>query len=499
MKLLTVEQIREWDKYTITRQKITSAELMERAAKACVQWILANLNKRKYYLFCGTGNNGGDGLAIARLLKAAGKQVRIIIAGDENDASADFKKNFQRISRDDLQSGAPVEWPTDAVIIDALFGSGLNRPVDGESKTIIDIINQSGLAVVSIDIPSGLFADKSSTSLTIVQADFTLTFQSIKLGFLIAENERFTGSIHVLDIGLAPEYLETLRQHQQLVDPLIIKKIFKPRQAFSHKGNFGHALLLAGSRGKMGAAVLAARACVRSGSGLVTCCVPAAGDLIMQMAVPEVMCIDDRSETLLTQFPDDIDKYEVVGVGPGIGKAAETAEMLKGLIAKVKSSLVIDADALNILSENQDLLAQLPRETILTPHPKEFERLFGKTASEFERIEMASQKAKELNVVIIVKGHHTLIASPDGEMYFNNTGNSGMAKGGSGDTLTGIITSLLGQKYSAKDAAILGVYLHGLAGDIAAGRYSEEAMLPSDLSDCLGEAFIQIKPGIQSF
>ena len=499
MKLLTVEQIREWDKYTITRQRITSTDLMERAAKACVQWILANINKRKYYIFCGTGNNGGDGLAIARLLKAGGKLVRIIISGDENDASADFKKNFQRISRDDLQSGAPVEWPSDAVIIDALFGSGLNRPVDGDSKAILDIINKSGLPVVAIDIPSGLFADKSSTGISIVQANFTLTFQSIKLAFLIAENERFTGSIHVLDIGLSPEYLETLQQHQQLVDPLIIQKIFKPRQAFSHKGNFGHALLLAGSQGKMGAAVLAARACVRSGSGLVTCCVPSKGDMIMQIAVPEAMCIDDSSGTMLTQFPEDMEKYQVVGVGPGIGKADETVQMIKRLITTVQSPLVIDADALNILSENQELLALLPSETILTPHPKEFERLFGKTSSEFERIELASKKARELNVVIVVKGHHTLIAAPDGEMYFNNTGNSGMAKGGSGDTLTGIITSLAGQKYAAKDAAMLGVYLHGLAGDIAAGRHSEEAMLPSDLSDCLGEAFKQIKTEGQHF
>jgi hydroxyethylthiazole kinase-like uncharacterized protein yjeF len=499
MKLLTVEQIREWDKYTILKQRITSADLMERAAKACVQWILANINKRKYYIFCGTGNNGGDGLAIARLLKASGKQVRIIIGGDENDASADFKKNFQRISRDDLQNGAPVEWPSDAAIIDALFGSGLNRPADGEAKTIIDVINKSGLPVVAIDIPSGLFADKSSSGITVVQANFTLTFQSIKLAFLIAENEPLTGSIHVLDIGLSPEYLETLQQHQQLVDPLMIKKLFRPRQAFSHKGNFGHVLLLAGSRGKMGAAVLAARACVRSGSGLVTCCVPSQGDMIMQISVPEVMCIDDRAETILTEFPDDIDKYQAVGVGPGIGKADETAEMMKRLITRVSGALVIDADALNILGENRELLDQLPPETILTPHPKEFERLFGKTDNEFERINLASEKSKALNVVIIVKGHHTLIAAPDGEMFFNNTGNSGMARGGSGDTLTGIITSLAGQKYPAKDAAILGVYLHGLAGDIAAGRHSEEAMLPSDLSDSLGEAFKQIKSEDQRF
>lgn len=497
MHLLTVKQIRAWDKFTIEHQQITSVELMERAAKACVQWLKSHLNPQNYYIFCGTGNNGGDGLAIAALLQEAGKSVEIIIIGDEEKGSPDFTANFHRVQELKLNIQYSIEaaghLPDDAIIIDAIFGSGLNRPADGESKKAIEVINDSGLQVVAVDIPSGLYAEKSSANIPVIKAKYTLSFQSVKPAFLIAENEEFVGQLHLLNIDLSKEFIESLETRQYLIDAPMISRLFKPRKDFAHKGTFGHALLLAGSLGKMGAAVLAARACVRSGAGLVTAFLPSGGNLIMQISVPEVMCMSDDHAEMLTMIPDDLSKYQVAGVGPGIGKSPETTSMLRKLLTIAKFPLVIDADALNIIGENPELLKDIPAGSILTPHPKEFERLFGKTEDEFARLKLAVEKAIEYNVVIVSKGHHTAIALPDGKMYFNNTGNSGMAKGGAGDTLTGIITSLLAQKYSSENAAILGVYLHGLAGDIAAEKHSREAMLPSDISDCLGDAFKRIQ------
>jgi hydroxyethylthiazole kinase-like uncharacterized protein yjeF len=305
----------------------------------------------------------------------------------------------------------------------------------------------------------------------------------------VPENEAALGEVHILDIGLHPGYLRQVSSESELLDEAIIGAIFKPRKSFAHKGNFGHTLLVTGSFGKMGAAVLAARACLRAGAGLLTCQVPGCGYTILQTAVPEAMIQVDSDEKIHTSITGDLSKYSVVGIGPGIGTDERTVALLRDIQQRYQKPMVLDADALNILASHSELLSSLPPYSILTPHPKEFERLFGPSPNDFSRLEKAREQAKKHQCIILLKGHHTYIAMPGGKSYFNSTGNAGMAKGGSGDVLTGILSALLSQSYSPGEAALLGVYLHGLAGDCAASAWSQESMLPSDLTDHLGDAF----------
>ena len=406
---------------------------------------------------------------LARLHQYPGISIRFI----------QTEENFHALTSDDI-------------IIDALFGSGLNRGLEGVTANLVQHINNSGCTIISIDIPSGLFTDKSSKGQAVIKANHTLSFQCYKLAFLMAENSTFVGELHILDIGLHPDFYPTVSSKYELTDAALIRSIYKPRNKFGHKGNFGHALIVAGSYGKIGAAVLSARACLRSGAGLLSCHIPKCGYDIMQTALPEAMVMTDFNSSFNTKLDDDPAKYEAIGIGPGIGTASETKMMLREILGSCKRPLVLDADALNIIASQKDLLKFIPAGSILTPHPKEFERLFGETENEFERIELALQKAKELNLVIVVKGHHTLIATPNGKAFFNSTGNAGMATAGSGDALTGILTGLLAQGYVSVEAAILGVFIHGLAGDIAAKKISMEAMIAGDIIDCLPEAFLHL-------
>jgi NAD(P)H-hydrate epimerase len=277
-----------------------------------------------------------------------------------------------------------------------------------------------------------------------------------------------------------------------MVDDKIISAIYKPRNRFAHKGNFGHALIVGGSYGKMGAAVLCTRACLHSGAGLTSCHIPKCGYEIMQTALPEAMVTTDFNSSFVTKIEEDILRFNCIGIGPGIGTASETKKLLHEIFDSCKKAVVLDADALNIISTDKKLLKKIPANSILTPHPKEFERLFGKTENDFARLQLARQKAKELNIVLVLKTHHASIVTPGGKVYFNSTGNAGMAKGGSGDVLTGILTALICQYPDTIEAAILGVYLHGLAGDIAAEKNSEEAMVAGDITENLGEAFLQM-------
>jgi NAD(P)H-hydrate epimerase len=377
-------------------------------------------------------------------------------------------------------------------VIDALFGSGLNRALEDVTGKLVEHINHSGADIVSIDIPSGLFTDRSSKGNMIVRANHTLSFQCYKPAFLVPENAAYTGDINILDISLHPDFLKTLASRYELVDKSIIQSIYRPRNRFAHKGNFGHALLAAGSYGKMGAAVLTVKSCLRSGVGLLTCHIPKCGYDIIQTAVPEAMAMTDFNSSFLTKIEEDITKYDAIGIGPGIGTASDTRMLVREIFDAYRSPMVLDADALNCISLQKDFLQLIPAGSILTPHPKEFERLFGKVANDFERMELTLQKARELNVIIILKGHHTMIATTDGRAFFNSTGNAGMATGGSGDVLTGILTGLLAQGYSSIETAIFGTYLHGLAGDIAAEKLSMEAMASGDLIECLGEAFKRV-------
>jgi NAD(P)H-hydrate epimerase len=473
---------------------------MERAAIACSDWYsLKYFNKTSVKIFCGKGNNGGDGLAIARRLCGSKHKVSVYIISGKSKGSPDFEINLHRLKRTSVKVFSLSDersFPTiskDDIVIDALFGTGLNKTPEGIVLQLIHHINNHPGKVISIDVPSGLYIDKSSKAekdAAIIHATYTLTFQNQKLAFLMAENESFAGEVVLLDIGLSKEYEEKTDAPFEFVDRDLIKNIFRPRNEFSHKGNYGYACLLAGSYGMMGAAVLSAKACLRSGVGKLTCRICETGYTILQSSVPEAMCTVSGDKFITDA--GDCKNFDVIGIGPGIGKHLSHKKLLKDLLTEFKKLLVVDADALNVISENQSLLKFIPTHSIITPHPKEFERLFGKSSSDFERINLAVTKAKELNIFIVLKGHYTFIAAPDGHGYFNSTGNAGMATAGSGDVLTGIITGLLAQKYSPLNACILGVYLHGLAGDIAAENISEEALIAGDIIDHLGSAFKKV-------
>jgi len=504
MEILSADQIRAWDSFTMSHEPIDSIDLMERAAASCLRWLEAHgyTSGRNFTIFCGKGNNGGDGLALARMLAELDCAVTVHILEFGHLGTDDFQTNLARLHPTPVEVvyiQGPEHFnsiPPDNIVVDALFGSGLNRQLEGVTELLVKHINDSACEIISIDMPSGLFVSSTSKGNTIVSATHTLSFQCYKPAFLMPENAAFAGNVHILDIGLHPDYLNQVSGESELLDSAIIGAIFRPRRQFAHKGNFGHALLVAGSFGKMGAAVLAARATLRAGAGLLTCQVPGCGNTILQTAVPEAMLQVDPEERLHTSLPGELDKYSVIGIGPGIGTDPRTAALLKDMLSRYRKPVVADADALNILASHPKLLEALPPYSIITPHPKEFERLFGPSPDDFARLDRAREKAKQHRIIIVLKGHYSFVAMPGGKGYFNSTGNAGMAKGGSGDVLTGILTALLSQGYSPGETALLGVYLHGLAGDCAAQRWSQEAMLPSDLTDHLGNAF-QIIQGRQ--
>jgi ADP-dependent NAD(P)H-hydrate dehydratase / NAD(P)H-hydrate epimerase len=496
MKILSAEQVRQWDQFTIENKPILSIDLMETAAMACTEWIIQHYpDTPTFAIFCGKGNNGGDGLAIARMLMERNYQVTIFILEFGHKGTHDFQINLSRLHQlpnagiHFIQSEEQFhEFDPGQIIIDAIIGSGLNRQLDGLTAKLVDYINSSACKKIAIDIPSGMFVDHSSKGNTMVKADHTLTFQSYKPAFLFSENADFIGMTHLLDIGLLPEFVETIDTRFEMPDAPSMEIIYKPRNRFAHKGDYGHALLVCGSHGKIGAAALTAKACLRSGTGLVTMHIPVCGYEIIQTAVPEAMVITDDNLSINTKvkYPEN---FTAIGIGPGLGTATETSMMLKDVMVNFKKPMVIDADALNIISTEKDLLKNIPENSILTPHPKEFERLFGETNNDFERAALAAGKAAELNIVIVLKGHHTIITTPCGKIYFNATGNAGMATAGSGDVLTGILTGLIAQGYESENAAKLGVYLHGLAGDIAANESSPEAIIAGDITENLGRAF----------
>lgn len=495
MKILSPEQIRDWDQYTITHEPITSLELMERAATRCTEWILSQyFGSKQIKIFCGKGNNGGDGLAIARLLSERGVKAEVYIIELGALGTEDFQSNLHRLHSYPINIHfvqSPDFFPditSEDLVIDAILGSGISRHLEGLYKEVVSHIKSSKATVISIDVPTGLLTNKATISDTVICADHTLTFQILKLSFLFPENEKYLGEVHVLDIELPETFLSTISSIYTITDEKLVREIYKPRKKFSHKGTYGNAIIVAGERGKMGAAVLCAKACLRSGAGLVTALIPAAEFAIMQTSAPEAMAMA-QEEISSVEWA----RFTTVGIGPGLGTGEKGSEFLRYILAHFNQPMVIDADGLNLMSTERELLNDLPPGSILTPHPKEFERLFGKMENHLERIHTARYYAQKLFVYIIVKGHYSFVACPDGEVYFNSTGNPGMATGGSGDVLTGILTSLLAQGYSSKDAAIFGMYIHGLAGDLVANKLSEEALLAGDIVKYLGHAFLTIK------
>jgi ADP-dependent NAD(P)H-hydrate dehydratase / NAD(P)H-hydrate epimerase len=487
MKVFTAAQVRAWDAFTIDTEPISSLDLMERAARACCHWITTNfpLRGKAFYIFCGKGNNGGDGLALARLLLERHIPVIVYILEFGRKGTEDFQANLERLHAvtPDIHFVQTAEafppLPENAVLVDALLGSGLNRPLEGLTADLVAFLNKSRRPILALDLPSGLRADEPSKGGPVIEATHTLTLGSYKLGLLLAENAACFGEVHLLPIGLHPDYEAETYSPLQIVESAVVRPFYKPRASFAHKGTFGHALLAAGGEGKMGACVLGARACLRSGVGLLTLLVPPAGLNIVQTAVPEAMALTDISGVKASS-------YKTFGIGPGLGKNLDT---LQRLLALATFPLVLDADALNLLGANAALWQWVPPYSILTPHPVEFERLFGRCDSDFERLARALEQAAEHRCHIVLKGHRTLIACPDGSGFFNMTGNAGMATGGSGDVLTGLLTGLLAQGYPPRHAAILGVYLHGLAGDLALVDQSMESLLSSDIAEGLGAAF----------
>ncbi len=497
MKIFSAAQVRQWDQHTIQNEPINSIDLMERASTACYKWLIGkNLGLYHFQIFCGNGNNGADGLAIARLLLQNNCKVSVYTFETGNRPATDFEVNLQRLhqlnvnnhltrSADDLPQIQPAD-----IIIDALFGIGLNKPLSGIAATLVEHINNAAAVKIAIDLPSGLYADKTSKGNSIIQADHTLSFQNYKLAFLLPENEAYCGEVHLLPIGLDSAFEKNEPAGFELIGQELIRSIYKPRSPFGHKGTYGHAALICGSYGMMGAAVLCAKACLRSGAGKLTCILPKVGYPVLQSTVPEAMCIVSGEEFISTS--PKVEKYDAIGIGPGIGMFPSHVSMLKKIFRQANKPMVIDADALNIIAANKKLLNNIPEGSILTPHPKELEKLFGSTANDFEKLELCKERSAKHNIYIVLKGHYSFISMPDGRCFFNSTGNAGMATAGSGDVLTGILTGLLAQGYAASEAVLLGVYLHGLAGDHAANKHSPEAMIAGDIVNSLGDAYKEI-------
>lgn len=495
MKIFSAEQIRRWDQFTIENEPVSSVALMERAATAAARWIQEQFNTdQPVFVFCGSGNNGGDGLVIARHLYQKGFNITVFIKNISQEFSPDATHNFQflkEISGIGIMNFAdfnPDDIPGNAVIVEALFGTGLNRSVHEEEEQLIRKINQIKVVKIAIDIPGGLFADRiADEGATVFEADFTLSFQTWKKSFLHPETRKYCGKVHILDIGLSPEFLECEESSESVITDDYVRSIYRTRDRFSHKGDHGKVCIVGGSKGMAGAAVLAVKAAARTGSGITMIQSPECNRVILQTACPEAIFISNGSEKI-TEI-QQVSK-SVFAMGPGMGTDREAEAALRNFLQNHHSPVVLDADALNIVSQTPDLMDLIPRNSVITPHPKEFNRLFGTSDDSYSRSKVAAEKAFELGIFIILKGHHTQIFTPDGEIRYNITGNAGMAKGGFGDVLTGIIAALMAQGYSVFQSCNLGVWLHGKAADFAVeGQHSDETILPQDLTEELGKAF----------
>ncbi len=498
MKIFSTKQIAEIDQYTIKKEPISDVDLMERASMQIVNWLIHYIsNEKKLIFFAGPGNNGGDALAIARMMADYDYQCEVFLLDFGRELKGSPAINWHRLQKQGKVKLTHLADETDIpeiqdadVVLDGLFGSGLSRPLNGLAAMVVEKINNSPAMVVAIDIPSGLFGeDNSKNDLSkVVKANHTLTFQFPKLCFFFPEHDEFLGRWEVLPIGLHPEAITTFQTFFHFLTEEYVASMVRSRAKFSHKGTYGHALLIAGAYGKMGAAVLASKAALRGGCGLLTAHVPHTGFPIIQTVVPEAMCSIDASDLMFTEFPE-LEAFSAVGCGPGIGTKPNSQRALRELLLAKPSKLVLDADALNILSRHSEWYEDLPENTILTPHPKEFERMAGETSDSWTRLQVQIEFSQKYKVILVLKGAHTCVTFPNAQVYFNTTGNPGMATAGSGDVLTGLLLGLLAQPYAPQEAAILGVYLHGLAGDLAATEYGQEALIAGDLIESFGKAF----------
>jgi ADP-dependent NAD(P)H-hydrate dehydratase / NAD(P)H-hydrate epimerase len=504
MKILLKDQIRETDKKTIDLEGISTTDLMDRAALALFERIIKDFKlNEKILVVTGPGNNGGDALAIARLLIEAGYHVQILLCYQDKKPSDDSNIQLKRLkiiketkiislkNKDGLYRVKGFNY-----IIDGLFGSGLNRPLDGYFAEIVQWINVQKATKISIDLPSGLFGEdnRQNISENIVRSDIVFGLQFPRLSFLLAENEQYISKWELVDIAIHPHAIEKIQTPYSFTEIGEISSIHKKRARFSNKGTYGKGLLIAGSPGMMGAAVLATKGALHSGIGLLSVRIPASETSIVQISTPEALVQKYNNASFWEETDTlSLSNYSAIAIGPGIGVGKVQALSLRNLLKQAPEKLVIDADALNLLSEHRDLIGLLPKNTILTPHPKEFDRLVEmKSDTDYERLEKAIRFACSNQVYMILKGAYTACITPDGLCAFNSTGNPGMATGGSGDVLTGIILSLLAQGYNPWEACKLGVYLHGLSGDLAIENQSEESLLAGYIAENLGKAFKQL-------
>ncbi len=506
MKIFRSEQIKGIDKATIENEPVKSVDLMERAAEQLLRWYVKNFDRsRRIIVFAGPGNNGGDGLALARLLSSNRFNTEVFYVKISDKTSEDWNSNYLRLGKETKVMFSTIEnidqFPfvsSDDIIVDAIFGSGLKGQAEGLAGQVIRKINKTGSVVISIDIPSGLSGEDNSANDpdSIVCADFTLSFEFPKLCFMFGENARFVGDWRVLQIELDIRTIRETSTPYFLLEDNYINPLLKKREKFDHKGKFGHGLFIAGSFGKIGAAILGARAALRTGIGLITCHVPGCGYQILQTSVPEAMVRVDKNEMFLSSI-GDIGNFNAIGIGPGIGTDSETQKAFHSLLINSGKPLIIDADGINILGFNKEWLSELPSGTILTPHVKEFERIAGKTENSYSKLEKQVEIAVKYKCIVVLKGAYTSVVTPGGRIFFNSTGNPGMATAGSGDVLTGIILSLLSQGYPPEDASVTGVYLHGLAGDIAALKMGYESIIASDIIDNIGNAFLKVRNAVK--
>ena len=500
MKIFSKEQIYEGDQLTAKKQNITSTELMERAGIQIFNWLHVRMQGAQVpiHIFCGIGNNGGDGLVIARHLLTHGYNVHTYIVNYSDKRSKDFLANYDRIKQTTKSwpkmMNGETDFPEihkDDIIVDAIFGIGLNRPASAWVQALFMHFRNSGAFTLSVDIPSGVYTDKAIEDENgVVWANYTLSFQSPKLVFFLPETAKFSIQWEVLDIGIDREFLFRTETEAQLIGKHEVLPIYQPRQKYAHKGDYGHSLIIGGSHGKIGAVLLASRATLSIGAGLVTAYVPSCGYQILQSGFPEAMVLTDKNETHISNIAFDLDP-KVIGIGVGIGTKEETVKAFRSFLKTNKAPLVIDADGLNIIAKDKRIMNALPKQAVLTPHPKELERLIGKWTDDFDKLNKTKALAKTHDLIIVIKGANTITVY-DNRLYVNTTGNPGMATAGTGDVLTGIITGLISQGYSPLNATLFGVYLHGRAADIAIEDVGYQSLIASYIIEALGEAYIDL-------
>jgi hypothetical protein len=498
MKIFTTDGIKRIDEATVESENISSLDLMERAASAVAYEIVSRWRpSKRIVIFAGPGNNGGDALAVARILLEQGYAPEVYLFNIKSShLSRCCSVNCDRLKEmgaphfiEVVDTFTPPELGPGDVVIDGLFGSGLRSPLTGGYSALVQYINESKAFVVAIDMPSGLFGEwnMGADHRNIIQAKITLAFQFKRLSFFFAENATFVGEVKVLDLEMNQEAIDKTLTDFYLIERDDVKRVLKPHHPFINKYNNGTVFIVAGSYGMMGAAILAARGASRAGAGLVTVHAPRCGYVPLSTGVPEVLFEADRNEIFTTSI-ELHHKYSVVALGPGMGTSEETIDAVDSFLKSYRMPCILDADALNCIASRPILLRSIPKGSILTPHNAEFDRLFGLHHSDEERLKKAIDVSKLYEITIVIKGHYSMIVRPDGKVYINSSGNAGMATAGSGDTLTGVIAALIAQGYAPDWGVVMGVYIHGLAGDIAVEEQGTHGLIAPDIANAVGKA-----------